>query len=189
MLKARLFFIMKDTSNAVELFKTLNAKAFYLQHPRPVIIAENMRTPENIGAIMRLAGNIGAEKILFVTESPFDFKTWKIKRTASGAYEKTNWQITDPDTLKLLIPTDYRLIALETTDKAKNIYALDLPAKTAFIVGNEQYGISQQLLNIADEVAYIPLPGEIYSLNVTHALSVGLFEWYRQQSLKIPNKV
>ena len=178
---------MKDSGNAVELFKTLNTKTFYLHHPRPIVIADNLKTPENIGAIMRMAGNIGAEKILFVTENPFDFKTWKIKRTASGAYEKTNWQIIDPDSIKQHVPHDYQIIALETTEKANNIFKLDLPEKIALVVGNEQYGISSALLNTVDEIAYIPIPGEIYSLNVTHALAVGLFEWYRQQSLKNPN--
>ena len=178
---------MKNSISSVDLFRSLKTNEFYANQSRPVIIAENIRTPENIGSIMRLAGNIGAAQTFFVTEDPFAFKTWKIKRTASGAYDKTNWKTTDHASLKALIPLDYTLIALETAGQSKNIYDLPLPSKSAFIVGNEQYGISPQLMKMADHIAYIPLPGEIYSLNVTHALSLALFEWYRQQSLKNPN--
>jgi len=168
--------------SSVDLFRTLQTNKFYEQAHRPIIIADNLRTPENMGAVLRLAGNIGAALTLFVTNAPINFKTYKIKRTASGAYEKSAWKIIEPKELAQHIPPGYEIVALETEATAQNIYNTQLPDKMAILVGNELFGIDPKLMAMAQHKVFIPLPGEIYSLNVTHALSVGLFEWYRQIS-------
>lgn len=167
--------------SSVELFRSLKTNQFYQSVARPIIVADNLRTPENMGAVLRLAGNIGASLTLFVNDTTPNFKTYKIKRTASGAFEKCQWKIIKPQELPQFLPSDYEVVALETSSTAKNIYTTPLPEKMVMVVGNELYGISPQLMNLAKFSVYIPLPGEIYSLNVTHALSIGLFEWHRQR--------
>lgn len=158
----------------------MESNRFYDQAHRPIIISDNLRTPENMGAVLRLAGNIGAAQTLFVSNNPPDFKTYKIKRTASGAFEKTSWKIIDPAELSALIPKDYLIVALETSADSENIYSCSLPEKMAIIIGNELAGINPQLMAMAHLKVYIPIPGVIFSLNVTHALAIGLFEWQRQ---------
>jgi tRNA G18 (ribose-2'-O)-methylase SpoU len=172
-----------ETSNphsSVELFRKLETNQYYKNAFRPIIVADNLRTPENMGAVLRLAGNIGAQMTLFVAEDPPTFKSYKIKRTASGASEKTHWKMIKPSELSDYLPEDYQIIALETAPDAQNIYTTRLPEKMVMMVGNELTGISPQLMTLAHKSVFIPLPGEIYSLNVTHALAIGLFEWYRQ---------
>lgn len=177
---------MQDQNNSFELFKKLNPGIFYQHNYRPVIIADNLRTPENMGSVLRLAANIGALKTLFISETAHQFKSYKIKRTASGAYEKTDWKIIRYEELGNELPEGYRLIALETTTKAQNIYSYTFPDKVAFCIGNEKNGIRRELLEQDAHHLYIPLPGPVTSLNTTHALSVALFEWYRQMMLKRP---
>jgi len=177
-----------NSLSSVELFRTLETNRFYENAYRPIVVADNLRTPENMGAVLRLAGNIGAALTLFVTNTPINFKTYKIKRTASGAYEKSTWKIIEPKELSENIPPDYEIVALETETNAQNIYTTKLPEKIAFMVGNELFGIDPELMALAHHKVFIPLPGYIYSLNVTHALSVGLFEWYRQISMVLPNE-
>jgi tRNA G18 (ribose-2'-O)-methylase SpoU len=169
--------------SSVELFRSLETNQFYNLNQRPIIIADNLRTPENMGAVLRLAGNVGARLTIFIADEPLNFKTYKIKRTASGAFEKCDWKIITLQELPQYIPSDYIIVALETSSNATNIYTTPLPRKMAMIVGNELFGIGSELMQMAQLKVYIPLPGKIYSLNVTHALSVGLFEWYRQQSI------
>lgn len=139
-----------------------------------------MRSPENMGAVLRLAGNIGAMKSLFISEKPQDFKTYKIKRTASGGSEKTNWHIIPPEDLISHIPTGYQIIALETSEQAQSIFQFTFPEKVAFLIGNEVSGIRDEIIKQAKHTLYIPIPGPISSLNVTHALSIGLFAWLNQ---------
>jgi len=171
---------MKNQNNSFELFQELKTSEIYNTISRPVIIADNLRTPENMGSVLRLAGNIGAQKTLFVSDIANQFKNYKINKTASGAAEKTNWKIITFDELEVEIPVEYQFILLETVSKSINIYDFKFPEKTAFVIGNEVNGIRQKLLDKADHILHIPIPGPVSSLNTTHALSIAVFEWYRQ---------
>lgn len=164
-------------------FEKLNHSQFYDYCSKPIIIADGLTNPENMGSVLRLAGNIGAKHTIFISDVADQFRKFKIRKTASGAYDKTSWQIiSNIEELKTLIPSDYMYVAMETTSDATNIYSFEFTEKTVFIVGSEGFGISDKLLDMASYKLYIPLPGNISSLNVTHALSIALFEWLRQMS-------
>jgi len=57
-----------------------------------------------------------------------------------------------------------------------------MPKNIALVIGNEIKGINSGILSQIETKLHIPIPGTISSLNVTHALSIALFEWFRQQS-------
>lgn len=167
-------------SGSYQLFEVLKNQGNYKNYHAPIIIADHIRTPENMGSILRLAGNIGVANTLFISDVAHTFKNYKINKTASGAAEKVDWQIINKEDLMNHIPGGYQLIALETTTEAKNIYQFSFPKKVAFIVGNEVSGISDEIISMARQTVFIPIPGQISSLNVSHALSITLFEWLRQ---------
>lgn len=170
--------------NSYELFHDqLKLYSIYEKLSRPVIVSDNIRNPENMGAILRLAGNVGALQSLFISDKASTFKRYKINRTASGASEKTDWKIIKANELMSSLPDDYTLVALETTSDANNIFKFDLPEKIAFLIGNEVAGIRNEVIKFATNKVYIPIPGIISSLNVTHALSIAMFEWLRQQMM------
>ena len=149
----------------------------------PIIIADNLRTPENIGMILRLSANIDACLTLFIIDDEINFRESKIKRTSSGASEKVDWKIITSDVLLKYIPDDYSIVALETCDDSENIFDFSFPDKTAIMVGNEVVGIKPENLLHSDSRIFIPVPGRISSLNVTHALSIAVFQWFRQFSM------
>ncbi len=167
-------------NSSVELFNRMNTSGILKNKYLPIIIADNIRTPENMGLILRLAGNIGASNTLFISDEVPTFKKYKIKRTSSGASDKVNWRIIKLNELINYLPDDYKIIALETNEDASCIFSFKFPEKTAFLVGNEVLGISEEVLSMAYQKIYIPIPGSVSSLNVTHALSIGIFEWLRQ---------
>ncbi len=168
-------------NSSVELFSKINvSKSINIKYP-PIIIADQLRTPENMGLILRLAANIGAINTYFIINETQNFKKHKINRTSSGAALKINWEIIKQQDLVNLIPKDYLIVAIETSDDSKSLYSFNFPEKTAFLVGNEVLGICEETLKLANHKVYIPIPGVISSLNVSHALSVALFEWLRQQ--------
>lgn len=169
--------------SSYQLFTDLEVSNIYDKISRPIIIADNLRTPENIGAILRLAANIGADKVLFVNDDDKQFKDYRILRTSSGASDKMNWKSISSEDLSKHIPKGYHIVALETVPNAKNIFNYNFKKKIAFIVGNEVNGISDNLLAAAHDIIYIPIPGVISSLNVSHSLAVATFEWLRQMSL------
>ena len=168
-------------NNSFSLFKDKGISVENQSKAPLIVVADGLSSPMNVGAVLRLAANLNAEKTWLVYEQDPGFRSYKIKSTSSGASEKTDWEIVAPEKLKDALPPDYEIIAIETTETAQNIFEVKFPEKIVLIVGNERLGISGPVLKLAKQHLFIPVPGNISSLNVTHALAVGLYEWYRQK--------
>jgi tRNA G18 (ribose-2'-O)-methylase SpoU len=163
----------------------LNANYFfetkaYKNTPResaPIIIVDLVRNGENIGQIIRLAGNTGCQKVWIVTKAKVPRKS-KIQ-----AGKIIDWQFCQSAEVLNLIPDDYTLVALETSPDSQNLFNTQLPHKMALIVGNESLGISRSLMERSHQEIHIPVTGPVKSLNVAQATGLLLFEWIRQHVL------
>lgn len=145
---------------------------------KPIIIADSFSTPSNIGSIIRLGANIGVSKIIVLNSS--QLRDSKIKKTAGAAIQHVEIVFADTKELPELIPDGCVLTGIETVEGATSIFD-PLPQQIAFVMGNEKFGLSDDLLKMCNDFRFIPMPGAIKSMNVSHAASVCLFEWYRQQ--------
>ena len=72
-------------------------------------------------------------------------------------------------------------VVAATEKTNSSVYDIDLTGPTAIVMGAEDSGISPALLKTADELARLPLKGEIGSLNVSVACGVFLYESLRQR--------
>ncbi len=143
---------------------------------KPILITDNFSTPENIGHIIRLAANFDALKVIIVGEN--ELRLSKIKKTAGAAFDYIPIEFITLVELTEHIPTGYTLTALETVTGAENLVATKLPDKLALILGNEKHGISKELLDMSSKKVFIPMPGPIKSMNVSHAAAVCLYSWF-----------
>ncbi len=168
------------TIHSKYLFKEKEIPSDYFP---PIIVGYQIKTPENIGNIIRLADNAGCKEVLFVSDDE-NIRTTKIKKTASSSYASVNWRFCKESELELEIPSDYQWLAVETSSDSKNIYQTKLPGKVALFVGNEVVGIESKILDKCHQIVHIPLLGNNTSMNVSHALAVALFEWQRQILIK-----
>ena len=164
------------TIHSKYLFKDLQVPDDYFP---PIIIADSIKTPENLGNILRLADNTRCKKVFFVETDP-NIRLSKIKKTASSSFNSVDWKFCTMDELIAEIPPEYSLTAIETASDSVNVYNTTLPKKVAFIVGNEISGIRDEFLDKSDKIVHIPVLGNNTSLNVSHALAVVLFEWQRK---------
>lgn len=155
---------------------------FYSNRSRPILIGINLRSPANIGGLIRIAGNIGCEKVIFTGNKEILHEA-KVKRAASNAYNKIEIIIVNDENWKNSIPKDYYIVAIETAEGATNIYKTKLPSKIAFVVGDESHGIPEEFLADCNSAIYIPMLGHTLSLNVMQSAAISMFEWYRQQSV------
>lgn len=166
-----------------DLFGKLSPERLYERVPKPIIIADHLMTPDNIGAMIRLADNIGASEVCFLGKQD-EHRLSKIRRAAASSRDNIRWYFSETTHLRDIVPEGKTIIAIETSDNATCIYDTTLPADAAFIVGSESQGLSDELLAQCDTVVYIPVPGPTRSLNVSHAAAVALFEWQRQMLMK-----
>ena len=144
-----------------------------------MVIADHLMTPDNIGAMIRLADNIGASEVCFLGKED-EHRLGKVRRAAASSRDNIRWYFSEETDLRKIVPEGKKIVAIETSDNATCIYDTELPEDVAFIVGSERNGLSDELLAQCDMVVYIPVPGPTRSLNVSHAASVALFEWQRQ---------
>ncbi len=166
-----------------DLFGQLFPEKLYERLPRPLLIADHLLTPDNIGALIRLADNIGASEACFLgNEDEHDLG--KIRRAAASSRDNIRWHFTEESDLHRIVPKGKTIVAIETADNATCIYDTQLPEDAVFVVGSERFGICEEVLAQCDMVVYIPVPGPTRSLNVSHAAAVALFEWQRQMLRK-----
>ena len=71
------------------------------------------------------------------------------------------------------------MVLLEQTVKSKQLYDIKWEFPICFIVGNEVAGVSEELSNLADIHAEIPMRGVKQSLNVSVATGVAGYEFSR----------
>jgi len=150
----------------------INDKSVYL-------ILDNIRSLLNVGAIFRTADAVGVKKIYLcgITPQP---PHEKISKTALGAdtivpweYHKQTWRL-----IEKLNKDGYRIIALEKTKTAKNIFEFKAPnERIALIVGNEILGLSPKILKRSSEIVSIPMNGQKESLNVAVAFGIVVYHF------------
>ena len=162
-----------------DLFGILNPERLYEHVPRPILIADHLMTPDNIGAMIRLADNIGASEMCFLGNEN-EHRMSKVRRAAASSRDNIHWYFSEETDLRKIVGQNKSIVGIETSNDATCIYDTSLPEDAAFIVGNESQGLNETLLAQCDQVVYIPVPGPTRSLNVSHAAAVALFEWQRQ---------
>lgn len=163
-------------TNSVVFFRTQS----YDKLPNcPVIAAWQIINPENLGSLIRLADNLGSEKV-FVIGDDFHLRMSAIKKTAGLSFSNVELHFVSPDDFLTSLDPDYHLIAIETSADSVNLFDQKLPEKVVFLLGNERNGLPDELLKHCEKKVHIPMTGKCKSMNISHALAVVLFEWQRQ---------
>lgn len=150
---------------------------------KTILILENIRSAQNVGAIFRTADAAGVSKIYLigVTPSPIDRfgrKRTDVSKSALGAEETIAWEskkLTCP-LIRKLKREGYQIIALEQDLKSVDYKKVKAKNKFALIVGAEVLGIDKKTLRDSDVIAEIPMKGKKESLNVSVSLGVALFQ-------------
>ncbi len=153
------------------------------------VVAHNIRSAYNVGAIFRTADGMGAKKLFLTGYSPAPYDGKKllqtsaqkmIEKTALGAEKTMPWESHEKvaKLIEKLKKKKIEIIALEQ-DKRSVSYLKYFPCKSvALIVGNEPQGIESKLLELCDAVVDIPMRGKKNSLNVAVALGVAGYTMY-----------
>ena len=144
------------------------------------ILVENVRSVHNVGSIFRSADGFGAEMIYLTgyTASP---PREDLSKTALGSEKVVPWEhFENPmNAAKKILKQGISLVLLEQTVKSKPIYDIQWNFPVCFIVGNEVTGVSEELSDMADIHAEIPMRGIKQSLNVSVATGVAGYEFSR----------
>ena len=76
------------------LFEQIRTEDLYQHVPRPLLIADHLLTPDNIGAMIRLADNIGASEMCFLGNED-EHRLGKVRRAAASSRDNIRWYFTE----------------------------------------------------------------------------------------------
>ena len=143
------------------------------------LVLDDIQDPGNMGTILRTADSLNLKQII-VSKGSSDIYNPKVVRSTMGAIFRVN--IIESDNLvKTLKDMKKHKIKIVTTNLQtdKKIYDVDYE-KSAIVIGNEANGVSNEVLELADEKVKIPMPGKTESLNASVATAIILYEAMRK---------
>ncbi|SFD03072.1 tRNA (guanosine-2'-O-)-methyltransferase [Pseudoalteromonas denitrificans DSM 6059] len=148
------------------------------------VCLDEVHKHHNLSAIVRTADAVGIHDIHAVW--PYNQK--RVTGNTSGGSK--NWVETHMHVKVEDAIADIRkrtpgiqLLATNLSDTAVDFREIDYTKPTAIIVGQEQTGISDTALELADQHIVIPMEGMVQSLNVSVATALILFEAQRQRKI------
>jgi tRNA G18 (ribose-2'-O)-methylase SpoU len=158
--------------------------------PEIVVIAHNIRSTHNVGAIFRTCEGFGVQRLILSGYTPFpklehDLRLPHIAEKLSSQIHKTalgaetmvpfTYQEQIVPTLNELRRMDYRIVGLEQDPQAILLPDYQPPKKIALLLGEEVDGISAELRTLCHDLIEIPMQGKKESFNVSVATGVALY--------------
>ncbi len=144
------------------------------------LILPDIRSCHNVGAMFRTADAFGISKIYLVGYTATPPKI-QIDKVSLGAEKWVPWE--KRASLKRMIgglkKKGVLVVGLEKTEESVEIERLKdykIRQDIALIVGNEVDGITEDILEMCDEVVHIPMYGKKESLNVSVAAGIAMYE-------------
>lgn len=143
-----------------------------------VLLCDHIVSPANQGALFRLADAFGVKELIFLGAAP-DNSSSRLKKTARSTQDHIPFSSTQDGTqaIQAHINQGYYCVALEIAQSSAPIASLELSSnKILLIIGNEQAGVSQQLLDQVQSINHIPMYGRNSSMNVAQATAIALYQ-------------
>ncbi|MEK9131982.1 MAG: TrmH family RNA methyltransferase [Patescibacteria group bacterium] len=150
--------------------------------PQIVLVLDNIRSAHNVGSLFRTADAVGVEKLFLCGTTPapidrFGRERSDVAKVALGAEKNIAYEsVASTHEAVLKLKNDgYQIIAIEQSPQSVDYKKVVPTFPTAFILGTEVTGLSEEVLKLADVVAKIKMAGKKESLNVVVAAGVTLF--------------
>lgn len=153
-----------------------------LSDENPIIaVLENIQDPGNIGTIIRSAEGAGVNGLL-LSRDCVDIYNPKVIRSTMGSIFRMKFAYVDIDSVfDSFRSKNIETYALALDKNAKAYDKNDYKKPVAFFVGNEGNGLKESTVKKCDNTAYIPMCGEVESLNASVAASLMMYEIFRQR--------
>tara|TARA_B100000795_G_C22584481_1_gene355081 strand:+ start:100 stop:579 length:480 start_codon:yes stop_codon:yes gene_type:complete len=137
-----------------------------------IVLCDDLSSPANIGGVLRLADAYGVSKVVFLGGE--ENITPRAKSVARGTQNYVNYEFKSK--LEDMDLEDREWICIELANNSNPLSDLKLSSsKIGMIIGNENTGVSAIWLE-KFPVFHIKMFGNNSSMNVTNALSAGLYQ-------------
>ena len=174
---------------AVRPHPTLNEQdldALLKNNPKALLLAlDQVTDPHNLGACIRTAAAMGAEAVIVPRDRSASL-TPTARKIAAGGAEKVKFiQVTNLARSLATIKDEFnvRVVGTMLDEKAMPIHEFDFTGTGICVVmGAEDTGLRPITQSQCDQTVYIPMNGNLQSLNVSVATGMALYEACRQRN-------
>lgn len=146
-----------------------------------VMVLEDLQDPGNAGTIFRTGEGAGVSGVL-LTKTCVDISNPKVIRSTMGSiYRMPFLYVEDVVSLKQKFE-EKKICSFAAHLKGKNSYDEECyRGGTAFFIGNEGKGLTEEAAESADCLIRIPMCGKVESLNAAMAAGILMYEAARQR--------
>lgn len=187
-IKSKLIFQYNLSNNESDYFNYIQYGESKKIINKFIVILDNLRSPFNVGSIIRSAEAFGFCTVILygITSSIPKEKIYKTTRSAEKLIEIiciNNFE----QLYKFVKDRGYKIIVIEKCCKSKTIWDYEIDDKISLVLGNEEFGVSEEFLEKADFYLEIPQFGIKNSINVASAFSIAA-SWFSYNFYKINEK-
>jgi len=145
------------------------------------LILDSLQDPGNLGTIIRTAAGAAIDGIFLLPGTVDPYNPKALRASMGGIFHLPVIQMRAADSCwEFLAEKNVQLVAADPRGEIPYFH-VDFSRPSAVVIGNENQGVQEGLLEKADVRAHIPLKGKIAALNAAVAAAVFIFEYCRQQ--------
>ncbi|MCW2737745.1 MAG: methyltransferase [Nocardioides sp.] len=149
--------------------------------PRLLVICADVRDPGNAGTVIRTADAAGADAVVLAGQSVDPYNPKTVRATVGSLFHLPFAIAPDPATaVRAAQARGLRVLAADGAGEV-DLFEADLGVPTAWLFGNEAWGLPEELAALADQRVAIPIHGRAESLNLSTAAAVCLYTSARAQ--------
>ena len=145
------------------------------------VILYSVRDPGNAGTVLRSADAAGADAAVFSADSVDVYNPKTVRSSAGSLFHLPIVRDADPTEAVDAMRARELSVYAASADGDRDLYSLDLQRPSAFVFGNEAWGLPKEMRGLADATVRIPIADRAESLNLAAAATLFLFEAVRQR--------
>jgi TrmH family RNA methyltransferase len=142
---------------------------------------EHVRSPGNLGTVMRTAQAAGARGLMVLGPSVDPHDPRAVRPTMGAIFRQRLVRCDHRALRRWRARTGCRIVGTSPDPAARDYRTVSYRGPTVLMIGSERRGLSPGQLDLCDEVVRIPMARHIDSLNLAAAASVLLYEVYAQR--------
>ncbi|MCC9043222.1 RNA methyltransferase [Myroides sp. M-43] len=176
----------RDTTEgviAIANAKTLALNELTLSDTPIILVAEATEKPGNLGAILRTADAANIDAVIIANPRTDLYNPNVVRSSVGCVFTNQIAMASTTDTLAFLKKHNINIYCATLQDSTA-YHTRDYKEATAFVVGTEAIGLTQEWRDASTKNIIIPMSGVIDSMNVSVAASILLFEAKRQRDFK-----
>lgn len=140
-------------------------------------LLDNIRSLHNVGSIFRTADAVRLSK-LYLTGITGHPPRKEIDKTALGSVDTVPWEYHENPlpSIKKLKEKGVQIVSLEHTSESLSYRDVTYHFPVCLVIGNEVFGIQEEILKLSEIAIDIPMFGVKQSLNVTVAYGIVIYD-------------